>query len=55
MMQAIRSNTASAIASCALVRRELEEFFDKESYEKKKLNDYQNDLKDLKDKLLQKE
>ena len=37
MMQAIKSNTASAIASCALIRRELEEYFDKESYEKIKI------------------
>lgn len=54
-MQAIRSNTASAIASCALIRRELKEYFDKESYEKKKLDDYRNELNDLKNKLMQQE
>ena len=55
MMQAIKSNTASAIASCALIRRELEDYFDKESYEKEKLNEYRKELMDLKNNLLQQE
>lgn len=47
LMVAIRSNAGSALASCYLVKRELEEYFDKNSYDDKKLDSLRNEMQKL--------
>jgi len=53
MIQAIKSNAASAIASCQIVHREFDKYFDKDSYDQKKLNEIQQEIIELKEQHLQ--
>lgn len=52
MMEAIVSNSASAIASCYLIQRELAEYFDKNSYDKKALGALQEEIFKIKKQYL---
>ena len=47
MMEAIRSNAATALASCYLIQRELEEYFDKNSYDDEKLNSLRKEMQEI--------
>lgn len=53
MMEAIKSNAASAIASCNVIHREFEKYFDKDSYNHRKLTELQEEIIKLKNHYLQ--